>query len=337
PPALGQTPDRAHVWTMRQDAWSLDHYFGRCRGADGFGNHAARSTSAQPDGAGGTFRPFHVDVRTTGGGCTADPIHLWGAQHESVLTPGTWITSHAVFQPTDAPVAMAYVDRRDIPYYWALARGFTLCDRYFCSAMGPTDPNRSYSMTGTIDPDGLAGGPLVSALGAQPSYSWTTMREQLQARGISWKVYSDPSSTFADGDNPLLFFTQYRDDATLKALGVDTTFEDFFADLASGNLPQVSWVTAPVGQLEHPVQSTPVRGEFSVARVVEALTSRPDVWAHTALFVTYDENGGYFDHVTPPTPPPGTAGEFLTVGPLPPPAFGGAGPIRPRPRLPLLR
>src|SRR5262249_23922582 len=142
--------------------------------------------------------------------------------------------------------------------------------------------------------------------------------------------------TFGDGDNPLLFFTQYRDDATLKAKGVDTTFEDFFSEVASGNLPQVSWVTAPVGQLEHPVQSTPVRGEFSVARVVEALTSRTDVCAHAALVVTYDEIGGYFDPFTPPTPPPGTAGEFLTVDPLPAFAFGVAGPIGLGPRVPLL-
>src|SRR5205814_2273738 len=107
-------------------------------------------------------------------------------------------------------------------------------------------------------------------------------------------------------------------------------------DAAAGTLPQVSWVIAPVAILEHPVQSTPVRGESAVARVVSALTTQPATWAHTVLFLTYDENGGFFDHVAPPTAPPGTPGEYLTVNPLPAFAQGVTGPIGLGPRVPLL-
>jgi len=110
----------------------------------------------------------------------------------------------------------------------------------------------------------------------------------------------------------------------------------FLADAAADALPQVSWIIAPVAQLEHPVQSTPVRGEYAVRRVLAALTARREVWAHTVLFLTYDENGGFFDHVLPPTAPPGTPGEYLTVDPLPPLAQGVAGPIGLGPRVPLL-
>ena len=201
-------------------------------------------------------------------------------QHESVLTPGTWITSHEPFNQTDSPVVMSYFDGRDIPYFYALARAFTVCDRYFCSVMGPTDPNRAYSMTGTLDPDGRAGGPLMAAFTNQPpAMSWTTMPEQLEARGISWKVYSAADSTFSDGDNTLLFFKQYHSNPVLMAKGIAPVFSDFLADAAAGTLPQVSWVIAPTPQLEHPRQSTPVRGEYAVSQVVQALTVRPEVWA----------------------------------------------------------
>ena len=328
--------DVGHVVIMIQENRSFDHYFGRFRGVRGFGDRRGRTALAQPDGQGGTVYPFHVPARSTGGGCTADPLHLWGAQHASVLEAGSWITSRRAFNRTDAPVTMAFFDRRDIPFFHALAAAFTLCDAYFCSVMGPTDPNRSYAMTATMDPDGRAGGPLLIGSTAAPLFSWTTMPEQLEARGISWKVYSDPGSTFVDGDNTLLFFTQYATNPTLRAKGIAPTFADFLADAAAGTLPEVSWLIAPVGVLEHPVQSTPVRGEYVVRQVVDALMARADVWARTVLFLTYDENGGFFDHVVPPTAPPGTPGEFLTVDPLPPLAQGVAGPIGLGPRVPTL-
>jgi phospholipase C len=333
----GRLQDIEHVVIMIQENRSFDHYFGKLRGVRGFGDRSARRSFAQQDGQGGTLFPFHVDSRQTAGGCTADPNHLWKAQHESVLMPGSWVTSHQAFNGKDAPVSMAYFDGRDIPYFYKLARAFTVCDQYFCSVMGPTDPNRSYAMTGTIDPGGLAGGPLLSAFPSQPPrMSWTTMPEQLEARGISWKQYSAADSTFVDGDNTLLFFKQYHSEPVLMAKGITPVFTDFLADAAAGNLPQVSWVIAPTAQLEHPRQSTPVRGEYVVSQVVSALTARADRWAHTVLFLTYDENGGFFDHVVPPTAPPGTPGEYLTVDPLPALAQGVAGPVGLGPRVPLL-
>jgi phospholipase C len=332
--------DIEHVVIMMQENRSFDHYFGTLRGVRGFGDKRGGSVFAQPDGKGGTIYPFHIDSAATGGGCTTDPDHTWRGQHQSVADGANngWITAHLPANGANTPTSMGYFDERDIPYYHALAKSFTICDRYFCSAMGATDPNRSYAMTGTIDPDGKAGGPFLSfgAPDGPPQFSWTTMPEQLETRGVSWKIYSDPGSTYTDGDNTVLFFNQYRSNPTLAAKGLQPTYTDFEADAAAGNLPQVSWLISPVAILEHPVQSTPPRGEYSVSRVLAALTAKPAAWKKTVLIITFDENGGFFDHVAPPLAPRGTPGEFLITDPLPQAAEGIAGPIGLGPRVPTL-
>ena len=101
---------------------------------------------------------------------------------------------------------------------------------------------------------------------------------------------------------------------------------DFAADVAAGTLPQVSWIHGPVTQCEHPA-TAPQWGENLVQSVLDTLTSNPEVWAHTLFILNYDENGGFFDHVPPPVPPAGTAGEYLTTVPLPADASGCAGPV----------
>ena len=88
--------------------------------------------------------------------------------------------------------------------------------------------------------------------------------------------------------------------------------DDFLADVASGQLPAVSWVIPPAGYDEHP-SSPPALGEWFTSQLVAALTSNPEVWSKTVLFHMYDENDGFFDHVPPPVPSAGTAGEYLTA------------------------
>src|SRR5204863_4315204 len=106
-------------------------------------------------------------------------------------------------------------------------------------------------------------------------------------------------------------------------------------DVAAGKLPKVSWVLSHLVQSEHP--PAPVTwGEQSVYTCLKALLSNPDVWHKTALFVTFDENGGFFDHVPPPAAPAGTPDEYLTVSPLPSSAGGIAGPIGLGFRVPML-
>jgi len=97
----------------------------------------------------------------------------------------------------------------------------------------------------------------------------------------------------------------------------------------------VSWLNAPPGQDEHPA-FPPNTGALVTGHVIQTLLSNPKVWAKTVLFVTWDENGGFFDHVAPPSPPPGTPGEFVTTNPLPDKAAGISGPIGLGFRVPML-
>ncbi|HZU61490.1 MAG TPA: alkaline phosphatase family protein, partial [Solirubrobacteraceae bacterium] len=109
----------------------------------------------------------------------------------------------------------------------------------------------------------------------------------------------------------------------------------FQADVAAGTLPQVSWVLAPLVASEHP-PAPPIYGEVVTANVLNTLVSNPAIWSKTALLITYDENGGFFDHVPPPVPPAGTEGEFVTKNPLPSDASGIRGPIGLGFRVPML-
>jgi phospholipase C len=236
---------------------------------------------------------------------------------------------------------MGYFKRADLPFYYALADAFTICDGYHCSVIGPTDPNRLYSMSATLDPDGTHGGPLVQTLvatrqAAAGTFTWTTMPERLQAHGVSWKAYIDTAHG-GQFDHVLPYFKAFAPGTPLAKLGIDPTYpQDFMADLASGGLPQVSWIATGATSSEHPGYSSAPPGEAAARQIFEALVSHPSIWRKTALFITWDENGGFFDHVAPPTAPAGTTGEYLTVASPPAAAQGIRGPIGLGFRVPML-
>jgi phospholipase C len=230
---------------------------------------------------------------------------------------------------------MGYCERADIPFYFALAEAFTLCDNYYCSVLGPTYPNRLYSMSGMIDPKGEHGGPLVETKQGNYEFTWTTMPEQLSAKGVSWKVYTSPE--FGALDNVLTFFKAYKTNPGLAALGLKPTYPtDFLADLRNNELPQVSWINTAGLETEHPGLSTPRVGESVVGTLLRNLLKHHEVWKKTALFLTWDENGGFFDQVAPPVPPAGTEGEYLTVPDITGNDEGITGPIGLGFRVPLL-
>ncbi len=339
-PKTGSLKDIDHVVILIQENRSFDHYFGTLSGVRGFGDKHGHKTFFQPDLAGKKLHPFHLST-----GCTPDITHDWGPQHLSWNggRMNGFITSREPksVDGTVAPETMGYLTRSDLPFYFALADAFTICDGYYCSVLGPTDPNRLMSMSGSLDPAGAHGGPLLQTLAGPPrnakaqTFTWPTMPESLDARGVSWKVYTDPAAGILD--NVLTYFKRYAPGSKLYNRGVAPTYPlDFMSDVAGGKLPQVSWVLAAGLYTEHPAVSDPLLGEIVVRQLVEALVSHPKIWRKTALFITWDENGGFFDHVAPPTPPPGTAGEYLTVAALPPEANGIRGPIGLGFRVPLL-
>jgi phospholipase C len=352
PPKCGTLNDIQHVVILIQENRSFDHYFGSYRAVAGFADPnvlplndgSGLTVFAQPGYPGGFagnhLYPFHLDSFNNGE-CTNDINHSWGPQHtfwDGGKMDG-FVSGHlAVDGSSNGPLTMGYYTRKDLDFYYALADAFTLCDHYHSSVIGPTDSNRLYSMSATLDPAGAAGGPILSTSTTRVerfnTLSWTTMPEQLQTRGIGWKVYGDPDGNY--GDNVLPYFKQYWSNPVLNVNALIPTYPGTFqADVAAGTLPQVSWVLAPLINSEHP-PAPEIYGERVAANVLGTLVSNPDIWSKTALFVTHDENGGFFDHVPPPTAPGGTPGEYVAVNPLPADAAGVPGPIGPGFRVPLL-
>jgi phospholipase C len=310
----------------------------------GFGDKRNDESFTQRNSAGKKVRPFRLPA----GGiayCMPDITHNWGPQHQA-WNHGKNNRFVAVHDQVEGPATgietMGYYNRPELRFYYSLADAFTLCDGYYCSVIGPTDPNRIMAMSATLDPSGARGGPLLETLSpgaprnaAQGTFRWTTMPERLQARGISWKSYS--SAGGGSLDNPLVFFAAYNPPGELADRAFNPTFpDDFMSDLRRDRLPKVSWVQTSLVETEHPGFSAAISGEIVASQIIQALISHPKVWRKTALFITWDENGGFFDHVPPPVAPRGTPGEYLTVSPLPKAAAGIRGPIGLGFRVPML-
>ncbi|GJJ00760.1 non-hemolytic phospholipase C [Duganella rhizosphaerae] len=335
----GTLADVEHVVIFMQENRSFDHYFGTLPGVRGFDDPRAidlpdgRPVWYQPDGTGGYVLPFHFDAKNTSA--------------LSVGTNHTWKGSQATWQGWDAwvkqktPQSMGYFDRGDLPFYYALADAFTICDAYHCSIFGATDPNRLYSLTGSNQGwMGAMGGLYnISAAGyynADPAGdnvtasvtasapNWRTYAEVLEANQVSWKVYQEWDNY---GDNYLAYFKNFRVNAdgshlspnaplyqkartlapgSTAANSTGTTGDwlvnAFADDVRNNRLPQVSWICSPNDYTEH-APNSPNAGENITARLLAALVANPEVWSKTVFLLMYDENDGFFDHVPPDIAP----------------------------------
>ncbi|NDZ83238.1 phospholipase [Streptomyces sp. SID10853] len=325
PPRHGSLRDIEHVVMLMQENRSFDHYFGTLSGVRGFSDpHAQKLPNGkpvfyQPDTVNpkGYLLPFHLDTHTSSAQAIPSTSHAWSVQHEAWNggKMDQWLPAHRKADGLNGPYVMGYYTREDIPFQFALAETFTICDNYFCSVFGPTWPNRLYWMTGTLDPNGTQGGPILNNTAPTP-YRWMTYAERLQAAGVSWKVYQQDDDY---GCNMLENFQSFKDAKPgdeLYERGVrpqpEGTFED---DARNDRLPAVSWIMPTSYQSEHP-DYLPAAGADFVAQKIEAIASNPKVWAKTAFILNYDENDGLFDHVAPPTPKPGTQDEFVDGLPI---------------------
>jgi len=334
----GTIADVEHIVILMQENRSFDHYFGALRGVRGFGDPRAVKLPSgdpvwnQPNGS-GVLLPFRPDLPDLGAAFIEDTDHSWDKTHDA------W--NHGKYDqwvPQKGTTTMAHYEKRDIPFHFALAEAFTICDAYHCSLFGPTDPNRYHMWTGWVGNDGKGGGPVLN--NAEAGYDWSTYPEKLQKAGVSWKVYQDKGAGLDApdfwgwgedayignyGDNSLLYFHQYQNAAPGSALfegarnGTDishapgtTLFDQLAADVKAGTLPQVSWIVAPEAYTEHP-NWPPSYGAWYVSKMLDVLTANPELWSKTAFFLTYDENDGFFDHVVPPTPPESRAQGLSTV------------------------
>jgi phospholipase C len=334
--ALGALPDPArrgslknikHVVLLMQENRSFDHYFGTMSGVRGFSDPNAltldtgKSVFFQPDviNPDGYLLPFHLNTRTSSAQKIPSTDHGWVAQHESWNggKMDKWLEAHRKADHANGPFVMGYHDRDDIPFHFALAEAFTVCDAYHCSVMGPTWPNRMYWMTGTVDAAGKNGGPVLGNNIPKVGYKWKTYPERLEEAGISWKVYHEQPDDY--GLNVLGCFEQYRQAPpnsalATKAMAVSSAGQ-FESDAKNDKLPAVSWILPPKHLSEHP-DYMPAAGAAFVAAKVDAIAANPEVWAKTVFILDYDENDGLFDHVAPPVPPPGTPDEFVKGLPI---------------------
>ena len=325
PPRRSLPGDIKHVVILMQENRSFDHYFGTLSGVRGFADSDAlklsggRSVFYQPDAENpeGYMLPFHLNTAASSAQKIPSTSHAWAVQHEAwnAGQMDRWLPAHRKADGGNAPYCMGYYKREDIPFQFALAETFTLCDAYHCSVMGPTFPNRMYLMTGTIDPDRMGGGPIIKNVVPEGGYTWTTYPERLEQAGISWKVYQQQDNYGCNMLQNFRVFRQAAKGSSLHSKGVLHGPEGQFEyDAINDKLPAVSWIVPTSFQSEHP-DYMPADGAAFVASKFDAIAANPDVWAKTAFILNYDENDGIFDHVPPPVAPPGTPHEF--VGGLP--------------------
>ena len=414
-----------HVVMLMQENRSFDHCFGTLKGVRGFNDPRAihlpngRKVWLQTDKDGKTFAPFRLNMKDTNATWMGGVPHSWEDQIDAfnqgkndgwidAKRPGNKDYKHI-------PLTMGYYQREDIPFYYAFADAFTVCDQHFCAALTGTTTNRSYFWAGKThgkkDEKALVRN---GEMGYEKEVDWVTFPERLEKKGISWKVYQNELSieTVLEGEdksllanftnNNLEWFKQYgvrfspghyeylikREKelpAELEALekqlkdasgeekekakqeiekrsgewkkvteelkvwtperfeqlsafrkalhqkGMHTNtsepkyhqtetlsyldggderevkvpagdvLHDFRQDVDNGTLPTVTWLVAPQRFSDHP--SAPWYGAWYVSEVLDILTKNPEVWKKTIFILNYDENDGYFDHITPFVPP----------------------------------
>jgi phospholipase C len=360
----GTIKDVEHIVILMQENRSFDHYFGTLKGVRGFADPRAVKLPSgkpvwyQPDGVGYVL-PYRPNVADAGMEFFPDPPHGWNDSHAA------WNNGHYdQWIPSKGQPGMVYMTRKDIPYHFALADAFTTCDAYHCSMMGPTDPNRYHMWTGWTGNDGAGGGPVL--WNEEAGYDWMTFPERLQNAGLTWKIYQDVGVGLDAagywgwtgdkpyignyGDNSLLYFHQYQNAPAGTPLANNakggtniavkgTLFDQFRDDVRNDKLPQISWIVAPEALSEHPNWAANF-GAWYISQMLDALTANPEVWSKTALFLTYDEAGGYFDHMVPPTPPMTSAQGQSTVATTneiyPGDAYFSAGPYGFSTRVPMV-
>jgi phospholipase C len=315
-----------HVVLIMQENRSFDQYFGTMSGVAGFSDpHAiklshGRSVFHQPTdiNSDGYLLPWHMDSRTTSAALIPSPgDYSWQVSH-AAWNGGkndSWMSANTAYAQTGADISlvMGHYEEQDLPFHRALADAFTICDRYHCSMLSSTTPNRVMWETGTIDPHGENGGPVL--INNMKVNTWPTYAEMLTEAGVSWKHY------WVEGGmrSQTSYWQAFQEAATTSPLHINTQVSQlgqFEYDAVHDRLPTVSWLFPGPGQDEHPNTSGPAAGAQFIAGAIDAIAANPDVWAKTVVILVWDEHGGGFDHVVPPTPPAGTADEFPTaIGP----------------------
>jgi phospholipase C len=304
PPGTDTMPEIEHIVVCMLENHSYDNFFGMLGRApgqvtrgDGFViddptptpiNPYGTPTFTNPYANGNLQLAFHLPstCQNTGG-----PSQEWKTSHDSFAGGAC----NGFVMSDSGPVSMGYWTGADLPFTYALAETFPIGDRWFCSLLGQTDPNRRFLIAATAmgmtDDIGVTAGNLIPDISLLLPPPGGTIFDTLSGHGISWLDYAE---SYPTGCTAALYSV---DD--LAALVADTPIGQFFTDCAAGTLPKFSIVDMNYSTQSQENPQNIVVGETFLASVVKAIGSSPN-WEKTMLIVTYDEHGGYFDHVPPP-------------------------------------
>jgi len=324
-----------HFIYIIQENHSFDNYFGTYPGANGIPPDT--KLADKPNGP-RIYGPFHL----SGSNIPLDLAHSWQSARTAwnhgamdgfvwaewpealayywgtkpVPTPEADKVQGITVEPTPTPPSqpppgpppswvlntLSYMDYTQIPNYWEYARKFTLCDYFFSSLMGPSQPNHLYAVAAqsgglVFNPPGAPG------TGEEPgTYTFETMCDLLESANVSWKFYDGWLSTSGEAEpqvhtvwNPLPAFEQFKKNPALMAHLVYT--RQFFADLQSKSFPQVCWLVPSLPESEHPPEDVTVGMQY-VTGIINAVM-QSSYWNDCAIIVVWDDYGGFYDHVRP--------------------------------------
>jgi phospholipase C len=309
-PAAGAQTDAAlsyqtttpikHFVTLMQENHSFDNYFGKYPGADGIPAGTCMPVDPLDPRNAECVKPFHIGNRAV-----EDLDHSLSV-HEAQYRDGNMDGFVSAFSRSgkDGTLAMGYYDDNDLGYYWNIADNYVLFDRFFTSAAGGSVHNHNFWVMGQAGTDNARSDVI-------PADGWgdvATIFDSLEAAGISWKFYIqnyDPSINYRNPDPgdkgaqvvwcPLLNIPRFLDDPRLSGKIVD--LNQYFIDLQNGELPAVAYIV-PSGASEHPPGSI-LAGQRFVKKLLTALM-QSSAWDSSAFMWTYDDWGGWYDHVKPP-------------------------------------
>ncbi len=296
-----------HVVWIIQENHSFDNYFGTYPNADGL-----PPSTCLPKMPGGKecVKPFHMPA----GQPLLDLEHSWETAH-AAYDHGTM---NGFVWAEGSPYTMGYYDQRDIPNYWNYAQHYTLCDRFFSSEMTGSSPNHVYTVAAQSQEINNIGSltQLKKELDDDDGFSFASIVKRFTGQDITWKYYVETQPDQSSGCslnahlsqlacpdpkiltlwNPMPGFKAIRDSKSSMSRLVSA--DDYYSDLKQGTLPQVSWIIPDFQDSEHPPEPL-AQGMWYVTRLVNALMESP-YWKNTVIFISWDDYGGFFDHVPPP-------------------------------------
>jgi phospholipase C len=305
---LGDDNPIQNIVIMMQENRSFDTYLGHLNAYAGRTDiNSAPDDTTNPNAMGQPQPYTHAPgVFNLPGLCFADTDHSWRGAHvdwDNGKNDGFYMQNNGTMLD-DAGVnlltgdrALWWYDQTDLPFYYKLYSTFAISDAYYCSLLGPTYPNRDYLYAATSFGETTNDfPPFTPAQLMVPSN--IVIMDELAQRNVGFKIFLEGGAgvgTVLGADYVFRW----------KPLTPISTLDEFYAEAKAGTLPQVSFIDhnfegeGPDGDDEHPPAQIQV-GQNAVWQIVNAVLTGPQ-WAHTALFITYDENGGEYDHVNPPS------------------------------------